>query len=155
MTNLAQYAIKGYEVDALDFMVKPVSFSGVAMCMDKVMRFLRRRVERHILVETRRKAHVVSLTNLVYVMVTNHRLVYRLADSGEPLRTRGSLRSVEKELLDAPFVLISSSCIVNMSYIRSYRGNVLRLANGETLYFSGPKRRMATEKIASFFGGSI
>ena len=42
VTNLAQYAIRGYEVDALDFIVKPVSWYHFSMRMDKAMRAMRR-----------------------------------------------------------------------------------------------------------------
>ena len=40
VTNLAQYAVKGYEVDALDFIVKPVTYFNFRMRMDKAMRKL-------------------------------------------------------------------------------------------------------------------
>ena len=38
VTNLAQYAVRGYEVDALDFIVKPVTYFNFRMRMDKAMR---------------------------------------------------------------------------------------------------------------------
>ena len=44
VTNLAQYAVKGYEVDALDFIVKPVTYFNFRMRMDKAMRRIRRNV---------------------------------------------------------------------------------------------------------------
>ncbi|MEQ2637461.1 LytR/AlgR family response regulator transcription factor [Paratractidigestivibacter faecalis] len=155
VTNLAQFAVRGYEVNALDFVLKPVSYFNFAMRMDKVARLMRRKSEGHVVVETREQARVVSFDDLVYVAVNNHRLSYRVRGTDGFLESRGSLKAVETRLADGPFVLISSSCLVNMNYVRSYHGTSLLLTNGEELYFSRPKRREATEKIAAFFGGSI
>ena len=44
VTSLAQYAVKGYEVDAAGFIVKPVRFYDMAMCLDKVRRVISRNV---------------------------------------------------------------------------------------------------------------
>lgn len=145
VTNLAQFAVRGYEVNALDFVLKPVSYFNFAMRMDKVMRLMRRKSD----------GHVVVFDDLVYVAVSNHRLSFRVRGVDGLLESRGSLKAMEARLADGPFVLISSSCLVNMNYVRSYRGTSLLLTNGEELYFSRPKRREATEKIAAFFGGSI
>lgn len=155
VTNLAQFAVRGYEVNALDFVLKPVSYFNFAMRMDKVARLMRRKSEGHVVVETREQARVVSFDDLVYVAVNNHRLSYRVRGIDGFLESRGSLKAVETRLADGPFVLISSSCLVNMNYVRSYHGTSLLLTNGEELCFSRPKRREATEKIAAFFGGSI
>lgn len=155
VTNLAQFAVRGYEVNALDFVLKPVSYFNFAMRMDKVMRLMRRRSDGHVVIETREQTHVVPFDDLVYVAVSNHKLSYRVSGINGLLESRGSLKAVEARLADGPFVLISSSCLVNMNYVRSYHGTSLLLTNGEELYFSRPKRREATEKIAAYFGGSI
>lgn len=155
VTNLAQFAVRGYEVNALDFVLKPVSYFNFAMRMDKVARLMRRRSDGHVVIETREQTHVVSFDDLVYVAVSNHKLSYRVSGINGLLESRGSLKAMEARLADGPFVLISSSCLVNMNYVRSYHGASLLLTNGEELYFSRPKRREATEKIAAYYGGSI
>lgn len=154
VTNLAQYAVQGYEVNALDFVLKPVSYYNFAMRMDKAMRLIRRKTGGRLVIEAKEQTRVVAYDELAYVEVSNHRLSFMLA-SGEAIEARGSLKATEQRLSDGPFVLISSSCLVNMDYVRSYRGNSLVLTTGKELFFSRPKRREATEKIAAFFGGSI
>ena len=42
VTNMSQLAIKGYEVNALDFIVKPVEYSSFSMKMKRVLRYVRR-----------------------------------------------------------------------------------------------------------------
>ena len=53
VTNLAQYAVKGYEVDALDFIVKPITYFNFRMRMDKAMRHIRRNAGHSVMVSTR------------------------------------------------------------------------------------------------------
>ena len=79
VTNLAQFAVRGYEVNALDFVLKPVSYFNFAMRMDKVARLMRRRSDGHVVIETREQTHVVSFDDLVYVAVSNHKLSCRVS----------------------------------------------------------------------------
>lgn len=161
VTNLAQYAVRGYEVDALDFIVKPVSYYSFSMRMDKAVRAMRRSEREHLSVSTRAGVRVVNLRDLVYVETVSHDLVYHLvadaqddADEGR-LRVRGSLSKLEAELARGPFLRISSGCIVNMDHIRSMQAGVLHMSDGTVLYTSRSQKRAALETFADYLGGSI
>ncbi len=155
VTNLAQYAVKGYEVDALDFIVKPVTYFNFRMRMDKAMRRIRRNASRSIAIGTRDGMRVVALSDIEYVEVSKHDLSYHLVDEEEPLVVYGSLVAFEQEVTGGTFVRISNSCLVNMNHIRSMRGGELTMRDGQVLYFSRSKKREAIETITAFLGGSI
>ena len=72
VTNLAQYAVRGYEVDALDFVVKPVSYYNFKMRMDKAMRILKRNSGMNVVVTTHDGLRVIPAAELVAVEVSNH-----------------------------------------------------------------------------------
>ncbi|WP_321971009.1 LytTR family DNA-binding domain-containing protein [Paratractidigestivibacter sp.] len=156
VTNLAQYAVHGYQVDALDFIVKPVSYYHFSMRMDKAMRAIARNRREHVTVTTRGGVRVVPCAEIVYVETQAHDLIYRLVgDKGdEPLRVRGSLSALEEELGGA-FLRISSGCIVNMDHIRAMQSGTLLMDNGDTLYASRAKKKAALETFADYLGGSI
>lgn len=155
VTNLAQYAVHGYEVGALDFIVKPVTYLSFRMRMDRAMRTIRRSGRRKITISTRDGVRILPLADVEYVEVDRHDLSYHLAGEDEPLVVYGSLRSFEQEVEGGPFVRISNSCLVNMNHIRSARGQTVTLDGGAVLYFSRSRKREALATIASFFGGSI
>lgn len=155
VTNLAQYAVKGYEVDALDFIVKPVSYFDFRMRMDKAMRRIRRNGGRSIAIGTRDGMRVVALSDIAYVEVSKHDLSYHLVGEESPLVVYGSLVAFEQEVEGGPFVRISNSCLVNMNRVRAVRGNELVMHDGTVLYFSRSKKREAVATITSFLGGSI
>lgn len=156
VTNLAQYAVRGYEVDALDFVVKPVSYGSLCPKLDRALRVVDRTRGRTVSVRTRDGLRVIPLADLVCVEVRNHDLVFRvMGEEGEPLAQRGSLSALEEELAGAPFVRVSQSCLANMGLIRRVRKDELAMADGSTLYFSRAKRRPAMERIADYLGGSV
>lgn len=155
VTNLAQYAVRGYEVNALDFIVKPVGYYDFRMRMDKAMRHIRRNGGRKVIANTRDGMRVLLMADIVYVEVTNHDLVYHLWGEDEPFVVYGSLSKLERELGDGPMVRISNSCLVNMNQIRLVRGQAIIMQGGDTLYFSRSKKREALATITSFLGGSI
>lgn len=155
VTNLAQYAVKGYEVDALDFIVKPVTYSNFRMRMDKAMRHIRRNANRSVTISTRDGMRVIPLADLEYVEVSRHDLSYHLYGEREPLVVYGSLTSFEQSVEGGSFVRISASCLVNMNHVRSIRGQALIMRGGDTLYFSRSRKREALATITNFFGGSI
>lgn len=155
VTNLAQYAVKGYEVDALDFIVKPVTYFNFRMRMDKAMRRIRRNGSRSIAIGTRDGMRVVALSDIEYVEVSKHDLSYHLVGEGEPFVVYGSLVAFEQEVEGGPFVRISNSCLVNMNRIRAVRGGELVMHGGKVLYFSRSRKREAVATITGFLGGSI
>lgn len=155
VTNLAQYAIRGYEVGALDFIVKPISYYNFKMRMDKAVRHIRRNVGRSISLSTRDGMRIVSLADIEYVEISKHDLSYHLCGEESPLVVYGSLVAFEKVVEGGPFVRISKSCLVNMNLIRFVKGSALTMRGGDTLFFSRSKKREALETIAGFLGGSI
>ena len=155
VTNLAKYAVKGYEVGAPGFIVKPVTYFNFRMRMDKAMRRIRRNASRSIAIGTRDGMRVVALSDIEYVEVSKHDLSYHLAGEEEPLVVYGSLVAFEQEVEGGPFVSISNSCLVNMNRVRAVRGSELVMHGGEVLYFSRSRKRDAVATITSFLGGSI
>ena len=54
ITNMARYAIKGYEVDALDFVLKPVTYGQLALKLKKAMTIVASRERRYLMLPPER-----------------------------------------------------------------------------------------------------
>lgn len=52
ITNMAHYAIKGYEVGALDFVLKPIQYLNFANKMDRAMQLVENRVSKPVMIQT-------------------------------------------------------------------------------------------------------
>jgi DNA-binding LytR/AlgR family response regulator len=154
VTDLAQYAVKGYQVDALDFMVKPVSYDDFSLRMGRAMRVLARRQGRTITISTTEGTCIVELSELLYVETYRHDVLYHLA-SGEVLRNRNSLASLERELAPQDFVRIAASHLVNMAQVTRVRKDSVVMTNGDELFFGRTRRKEALERLGAYIGGTI
>ncbi len=140
ITNLAQYAIQGYEVDALDYVLKPVSYYSLAMKLKKAARILRGRSGRSIMLGLDGEMVRLPLSRLYYVEVYGHQLRYHTAD-GELLQTGArSLAAVEKELEGDGFARCHNGYLVNLRYVESVTGTGVQVA-GELLPISRYRRK--------------
>ena len=151
VTDLAQFAVKGYEVDALDFVVKPVNYQSLSMRLDRTMRILANKQVSNIYLQTRFGARVFPITALVYAEVRGHNLEYHLED--ETVVVRGTMAKLEEDMDSAQFIRISNSCLINADRIHSINGSTVRMSTGEELAISRTKKKAALDALANYFGG--
>lgn len=154
VTNLANYALKGYEVDAFGFLVKPVGWSDFKRVMEKARALMEARDHASLAVPTRDGTYSVPYRTLAYIEVSNHDLIYHLTDRDEPLWGKGPLKNVESQLEEGPFVRISSCYLVNMDHVKRVSSTGVLLSTGESLEFSRPRKKEATARIVAHMAGA-
>lgn len=154
VTNLAQYALRGYEVDALDFVVKPVAYYDFRLRMDRAVSTLARMGRRSVSVPTQGGVRVLLAGDVVAVDVRNHDVNYHLTD-GSTFTTRLTLKEAEAGLAGSTFVRVSHACLANMAHIDSIDGDCLHMSDGEELYFSRARKREGMAIIARYLNGSL
>jgi len=152
VTNLAQYAVHGYAVDAVDFIVKPVDYGSFSLRMSRVMCKMAHSEKHSIVLGGGSARQAIETREIAYVDVDGHYLGYHLT-GGEVIRVRGSMVQAERELASSPFVRISSSELVNMAQVRRLERDSVTLEGGEVLWFSRSRRKTASERIVRFLAG--
>lgn len=130
VTNMAQYAVNGYEVDAIDYIIKPVGYYDFSLKFQKAVRRLSRRTEKSIMLETGAKVQRVKVSDIAYVEVLSHYVIYHLKN--ETIKLRGSMKEQELKLSAYNFSRIHKSYLVNLAYVENIQGNVITVA-GEQL----------------------
>ena len=93
ITNMAKYAIKGYEVNAMDFMVKPVPYLKLAYKLKKVAALVQAR-EKSICIKTDSGIKVLRASDIYYIEVNHNDLTYHVVDD-QDLIEKNSLKYVE------------------------------------------------------------
>lgn len=152
VTNLAQYAVRGYQVNALDFVVKPFTYGSFSLRMDRAMVVMRQQRNRSISLKTHDGVCIFQASDLVQVWVRGHNMNYELAD-GRTVVARGSLIETEKLLGGTPFLKISSGCIINMGHVRDVRDAAITMSNKSVCYISRANKRRCLEEISRYLGG--
>ena len=94
VTNLAQYAIRGYEVAATDFVVKPVDYQKFEHKPKRALNYVPTRRRPTLLLKTENGTATVEIDDVQYVEVMGHNVFYHTAK--EVYRIRGSLRQAQE-----------------------------------------------------------
>lgn len=129
-TNLEQFAINGYEVDASGYMVKPICKYSFDFYMDKALKRLWREGGDKIYIKAVDGRRCVCARDIGYVEVERHKLYYHIYKNGTPagvIQARGSMQDAKAQLAPFGFVLSSISYLVNLAYITEIQGREVYL----------------------------
>lgn len=149
ITRMAQYAVKGYEVDAIGFIVKPVKYSVFEMYLKKALHAAELGRNENITIQSDYKQIVLSLRDIVYIESAGHD-VFFYTSKGE-YRTYGTLKSYAEKLRDKHFRLCNQSYLINVSHITDISQTEVTV--GDTvLPLSRSKRKELLLAVADYFG---
>lgn len=155
VTNMAQFALHGYEVDACAFLVKPVDYAAFCTRLDRALKLLDRQETRRIALKTLDGLTWIDLSQLLYLRGSGHYVDYRMSQILEPLRCRTSFTLACQALHDEPLVTISNALAVSMDHIVQVNPTNVRLDNGETLPLSRSRRQKASQRICTYLAEGI
>ena len=152
VTRLGHLAIKGYEVDATDFIVKPVHYYRLRALMAKLVARIAKEKNDFITIRSATAVERIRRNDLVYVECERHKIVYHTEK--KEIVASGTLSEVEKNLNARVFLRCHQSFLVNLKYISGFSTDRLALLTGEMIPISRAKRREIVGKINEFFAGS-
>lgn len=150
VTNMAQYAIKGYEVNALDYVLKPISYQNFVFKFAKAIKIANSKESFEISIAQAKTMIRILAKDLMYVEVSDHKLIYHTIS--HPIVAYGSLSELEERLKPAHFIRSNHCFLVNPKYIFMIHGNELHLKNGEHLQISRPRKKAVMIHFANWLG---
>ena len=138
ITNMEQYAVRGYEVDAIDFVVKPINYYRFSSMLRKALRHISLRAEKELLVQNAGSLFRLRISQIFYIEVRDHLLIYH-TDQGT-MESWGKLSELETELAPHGFARCSTSHLVNLRHVVSVSGTTVDVA-GSCLPVSQRRRK--------------
>ena len=151
ITNMASYAIRGYEVGALDFVMKPINFYTFSMKLTRVLKRTKQKEQQQILLTLPDGVKKFGVNQIYYVEVQNRMLHYH-TDEGEYV-VRGTMQSVEQMLLPYPFIKCNHWYIVNLKHVSEVRKNTA-VVGGQELEVSRRNRTAFLKALTEYMGGN-
>lgn len=151
ITNLVQYALKGYEVDAVSYLIKPVSYYDFSMKFKKALDIYLLNEDRSFTVNTPGGLCRISTDKLMYVEIMNHRLFYHLID--DVIEMTGVLSGVEQQLSRFGFLRCNKCYLVNPKFIVKVKGSTVQVGDN-LLQISRPRRAAFLAELANWYAGS-
>ena len=121
ITNMPQFVMKGYTVDALDYVLKPVSYFSFSQRMERAIGRMRRRQEKYRMVPVRTGMQKLRVSQITWVEVQNHDLGYHTLQGD--IESKGSLGEVEESLGEDSFFRCSKCALVNLEYVDGITGS--------------------------------
>lgn len=143
VTNLTQYAISGYEVDAVAYLVKPVVYYTFANAMKKVIAKRRLRADKgkDIVIPSKQDGvSIVSPAVLKYIDVIGHDL-YFYTENGVFCYHRKTLKDIMTMLPCGSFAYCSNHCVVNLKYVSCIKGKTVALSDKTELDLTRGKKK--------------
>lgn len=150
ITNMINYAIKGYEVDALDYIVKPVEYYMFSKKLDRAMEKVKRAKPPLVMIKIQSGIMKFSPNDIYYVESEGHNLFYTTKTG--TYKTRARIQDAEEELKQFSFARNNKSYLVNLQYVEGVEDGCC-IIKGKRLLISRPRKNEFMEAITKYIGG--
>ena len=144
ITNMTQYAIRGYQVDAMDYVVKPVEYFAFSRKLDKAISRIRKKQQAYLTISSENGVRKLNIAEILYIESQAHNAVYYTRTGS--FISRASLKDLEPELEKYGFFRCSKGYLVNMRLIDGVTGGDCLIGNVR-IPISRNKKREFMEKM--------
>lgn len=146
VTAYEKYALEGYSLDVVDYLLKPVSMDRFIKACNKAMELHQLRTEgrgnrvegkgvgtgaRYIFVNADYKQVKVEFSDITFIESLKDYLKIHLLSQKTPLITRMSMKSIEEELPSSSFIRIHKSYIVSTDAITAVKKSSVFIGDHE------------------------
>ena len=130
-TAYARYALEGFNLDAVDFLLKPFSYDRFEQAIEKALRRIEthRSLEvKHLVVKQEYNNVSISFADILYIeAMGNYVKIIRV--SGGYVLTRTNLKAISELLPDKIFLRIHRSYIIAIAAVDSFTKTRVTLKN--------------------------
>lgn len=150
LTTTPDYALEGYDVRAMGYLVKPLVPQKTAALLDYFLRVEYGGRQRTLLVREGARGTRIAYREILYVESRNSMLLVHTAN-GQEHRVYRRLDEVEQELAGRSFLRCHQSYLVNLAYVRAAEKDCFVLESGAEI----PLRRQMTRQLREAYFGYL
>ena len=149
ITNMAQYAIQGYEVEAMDYVLKPIRYFAFSQEMEKAVKRLKAMPRQVIRIEQDQGVMLLNAQEISWMESQGHNIIIHKGE--ETWSVRMTMKEMEADLQESGFARCNSGYLVNLAFVKKvdhgevYVGDV-------ALPISRSRRRDFMEKLTNYLG---
>lgn len=151
ITNMASYAIRGYSVGALDFVMKPINYYTFSTKMTRALKRVQKKTLKPIVLNLPDGVKKLEAKQIYFVEVQNRMLHYH-TEEGEYV-LRGTLQGAEEMLSDYPFIRCNHWYIVNLMHVSEVKKNIA-VVGGYELEISRRNKAAFLKALTEYMGGN-
>ena len=129
VTNMAQYAVKGYEVDALDYVLKPLGYEASSLKIRKILNYCNSVPGQSILLSFRGQYKRLPVSDIYYVEICAHNVIFHTVNGQE--QSYGTLKEIKDVLSGKGFSLCNRCYLVNLRHVKGINGYSVTVGDEE------------------------
>ena len=150
VTNLPQFAVEGYSVDALDYLIKPLEYYSFEMKLHRALLRAEREQREKALLSTNEGLICCPLKQIRYIEISRHHILYHTED--ETYTSYGTMKKLLEQFPSDLFVLCNSGYLVNLRHVTAVVGDSLYLGK-ECLPISRGKKKAFLSALNNYIAG--
>lgn len=153
ITNMPQYAIRGYAVEALDYVLKPVNYFAFSQRLGRAISRMKKREEKSVIIPVKGGHTRVEANSIYYIESQGHSISY-YTSHGEYVAP-GTMKELEDELKDMHFFRGSKWYLINLAQVDGVENTGVILKNGRSVPITRSRKKEFMEALAKYWGEVI
>lgn len=146
LTSHVEYALKGYEVNALRYLLKPAKVEQIREIINHLIESQKK--IKQLLVKSKEDTVMINVNHIVYMEAQNQDIIIVTKD--EKYCNRYNLKDYEEELKEYNFIRCHRSYLVNISHIMRISGKEIIMDNSDNIPLSRTKEKKIKEALCEY-----
>jgi DNA-binding LytR/AlgR family response regulator len=132
-TAYPEYAVEGFELDAVDYLLKPFSFERFLKAVNKAIEKINKKEislqtsSAFIFLKADKKVHKVNPDDILYIEASGD-YIKVMTENGQYV-VNDTLKNLLEELPAAQFIRVHKSYIISKNKIKFFEGNYIKVGN--------------------------
>lgn len=147
VTNMVNYAVKGYAVNAMDFLVKPVSVYALFHSLDRAMERLRNKEKHYLSMKYKGEFKKLDIDDIYYLESKGHDLLVHTSD--DTFMSSGTMKEMEEKLEQYHFSRCNKGYLVNLEHVNAITNGMV-IVGKDSLVISRPRKKVFQEQLAAY-----
>jgi len=146
-TAYHQYALEGYELNVVDYLLKPIEFKRFLEAVNKVKRSQTDQ-RKTISVQADKKTVIIAVDDIIFIEAQKEYIKIQTLNGSYV--TKYALTKIEEDLDASVFMRVHRSFIVSIPKITAFSGHDVEL-QGKAIPIGGNYKEVVSERLKSIF----
>lgn len=144
ITSYREYAVDAFEVEAVHYLLKPVTDERLYKAMDRALKQFKQEDDRTLALIKSGSTHILPICDILYCEVFDHRVCIHTAQGN--YEYSGTLDMLERKL-DGRFFRCHRSYLINMSHVVGQEKGTALVSNGNRVLISRRKQAEFMQRL--------
>lgn len=153
VTNMPQYAIKGYSVNATNYLLKPLPYFAFSEEISKsIERIKREKQNKNIIIKTENCIKKIDSDEILFIESIKHDLIIHTEQ--DFFEIRDTLKKYEYILQDYNFNRANNSYLINLKHVKGVEQDFALVGNHK-LKIARSKKKQFMEHLVNYLGEKV